>query len=117
MTVSWFHVFGYFWIYLLPLHVGFLVPNHAVRGLGGNHGLHGACVSSFNSFVIAQPLFSWWLGGNDGTLLHVAGVHIYYGHGIVRIVLHRLGVSNYQLTNNRVLLFNSVFVFTAAGLS
>jgi hypothetical protein len=51
-----------FWVLLelsVTLTCGRLVPNHAVRGLGGNHGVHGACVSSSDSFVIAQPLFSW----------------------------------------------------------
>ena len=32
----------------VTLTCGCLVPNHAVRGLGGNHGVHGACVSLLN---------------------------------------------------------------------
>lgn len=37
----------------VALTCGYLVSNNAVRGPGGNHGLHSACVSSCDSFGIA----------------------------------------------------------------
>ena len=45
VTVFVPYVSGTFWSYLFTLTCGCLVPNHAIRGLGGNHGVHGACVS------------------------------------------------------------------------
>jgi succinate-acetate transporter protein len=43
---------------LVALTCGYLVSNNAVRGPGGNHGVHCACVSCSDSF--ASKTFSWW---------------------------------------------------------
>lgn len=44
---------------LVALTYGYLVSNNAIRGIGGNHGVHSACVSSFDSFAttLTQDLF------------------------------------------------------------
>ena len=44
---------------LVSLTCGYLVSNNAIRSPGGNHGVHSACVSSYDSFeiflTVAEP--------------------------------------------------------------